>query len=198
MLRSVFTDIYDRNTWSSAETRSGGGSEISRTKQIRENLLPILTRLQARTLLDAGCGDWNWMSTLEFPGTTVLACDIVHTMIADNWNRFGDRATFFVTDITQDPLPRVDVILCRTVLFHLSFEHIRQALQNFKRSGATYLLLTHHPHHLVNIDIQDGNWRRLNMCLEPFLLPEPIVMFEDGDGNDGYLGLWNLSLQEFQ
>ncbi len=191
MLKDIFTGIYDNNTWSSSETRSGGGSEIGRTKQIREQLPAILKRLGTKTLLDAGCGDWNWMSTIPLPDIRIAACDIVQSMITANTYRFG--RFFFTADITKDPLPQVDVVLCRTVLFHLSYANAFLALENFKRSQSKYLLITHHPNQTDNVDIRDGNWRRLNLCLAPFHLPPPIEAMEDGDGQDGYLGLWDLT-----
>jgi hypothetical protein len=41
-------------------------------------------------------------------------------------------------DLTGDPLPRVDVVLCRDCLVHLSFQNIFRAFANLRRSGSRY------------------------------------------------------------
>ena len=61
-------------------------------------------------------------------------------------------------DITRDRLPRVDLILCRDVLPHLSFADIARAVDNFKRSGATWLLTNTFVDRPRNDDIPTGAW----------------------------------------
>ena len=190
MLRRRFTTIYRKNLWRVGETRSGCGSTIEWTAGLREILPALLHDLKARSLLDAGCGDWNWMSKTDLSGIEVHACDLVAEMIASNQARYGGMAHFFVADITEDTLPKCDAILCRTVLFHLSFANIALTLANFRATKAKYMLLTTHPHVTANKDAGDGDWRRLNMELAPFNLPEPLQMIQDGPNDDGYLGVW--------
>jgi SAM-dependent methyltransferase len=191
-LRTVFEDIYKSNFWADDESVSGSGSCLDRTQEVREKLPVLLQRLGASSMLDAGCGDWNWMSQVGFdPSLRIHACDIVTGMVKANAKRYK-RAQFFQADITQDILPIVDVIVCRTVLFHLSFENVWKALRNFRASGSTYLLATTHPYHPINVDILDGDWRRLNLQAAPFSLPWPAETFADGPGDDGFLALWKL------
>jgi hypothetical protein len=114
----------------------------------------------------------------------------VESLIAQNLRNYG--GDFRVRDICTDDLPKTDAILCRAVLFHLSNANIQRALDNFKRSGARYLLATTHPHIAENVDIRDGEWRRVNLCLAPFGLPTPEWMSADGPGDDGYLAVWRL------
>jgi SAM-dependent methyltransferase len=179
-LSDVFTYIYDANAWQDPETRSGIGST-------RLEIPKLLSTLEVERILDAGCGDWNWMSRINLQDYKISACDLVTKMIANNINAYGRQALFFVADITKDDLPEVDLILCRTVLFHLSFENIHKALRNFR---SKYLLMTNHPHVVENQDMQDGGFRRLNFCAAPFLMPEPDISIRDGSGDDGYLCLW--------
>jgi SAM-dependent methyltransferase len=193
-LEQRFSEIYKDNAWGDPETVSGGGSRLDRTAEVREILPVLLKTLKVKTLLDAGCGDWNWMSTLDLGAIEIQACDIVPQMMTRNARKYAlSNVIFTCKDITTSPLPRVDLILCRTVLFHLSFANVRKALENFKASGSKYLLATTHPNQAVNEDIQDGNWRRLNLQAAPFNLPEPGSGFADGPGEDGYLALWVLA-----
>jgi len=41
-------------------------------------------------------------------------------------------------DITSDPLPRADVILCRDCLVHFSLADAQAAIGNFARSGSAH------------------------------------------------------------
>jgi SAM-dependent methyltransferase len=191
-LKKRFTQIYEENSWADDESVSGGGSRMDRTVEIRDLLPRLLSDLQIHSMLDAGCGDWNWMSRLDLGKIDVRACDIVPEMIAENAQKYSGKGKFFVADITSSPLPKVDLIICRTVLFHLSFANVKKALHNFENSESAYLLATTHPHQEVNEDIEDGNWRRLNLLADPFNLPDPLFFYQDGPGNDGYLALWNL------
>lgn len=191
MLTKIFNDIHDTNAWASKETVSGGGSELKRTVEIRNSFKHALDEFGIQSFLDAGCGDWNWMSKLDLSDYEVYACDIVPTLVLKNESLYSERARFFMADLTRDPLPQVDMILCRATLFHLSFENIQLALANMKRS-ARYLLLTTHPSVVENEDIKDGDWRRLNMQIAPFNLGQYESMFRDGPGNDGYMALWKV------
>lgn len=191
-LHATFNKIYETNAWAESETFSGGGSRMDRTQEVRQILPGLLKQLNASILLDAGCGDWNWMGQVKFDeNIQIHACDIVPDMLAVNRKKYK-HASFFEADITCDILPYADVILCRTVLFHLSFENVWKALRNFQASGSKYLLTTTHPNHNINVDIADGEWRRLNLQASPFCLPWPAETFVDGPGNDGFLALWKL------
>lgn len=193
-LHETFQRIYRTNAWASRETRSGGGSELWRTVQIRDFLPPLLFRLGVRSVLDAGCGDWNWQKLINWGDALYTGCDIVPEMVMQLEQEHGSLTrAFFVADLTTDALPRHDAILCRTVLFHLSNEHVLAALRNFAASGSGYLLATTHPHVTDNADITDGDWRRINLCLAPFSLPEPLEMHADAGEDDGYLGVWRLA-----
>ena len=195
-LSDTFTRIYRRNAWAEPETRSGGGSTMARTVDVRRELPRIIAERGVRTMLDAGCGDFHWMREVDLPaGLMYYGLDVVPEMIDELTEKYGRRwRRFICLDIVHPAclLTAVDLILCRTVLFHLSLGNAKRALENFRASGSRYLLATTHPHVGVNAECSDGDWRRLNLMLPPFCLPEPIEAFADGPGDDGYLALWEL------
>jgi hypothetical protein len=121
----------------------------------------------------------------------VIGVDVVEQLVSENLRKYG--GDFRVRDVCFDALPETDAVLCRAVLFHLSLRNAQRALANFKRSGARFLIATTHPHVTENIDIRDGEWRRLNLCLDPFNLPTPDFLQPDGPGDDGYLAVWRLA-----
>jgi SAM-dependent methyltransferase len=190
LVAGVFETIYRRNMWSCAETVSGGGSTLEFTKRLRKMLPQIVRQFEITSLLDAGCGDWHWMSKIKLD-IPVVGCDIVSELIDENRRKYPD-GNFFVCDIIHDALPQMDAILCRATLYHLSNNHVYLALDNLFRSGARFLIATTHPNIDKNVDITDGDWRRLNLCAEPFNLPVPEFIQVDGPGDDGYLAVWRL------
>ena len=57
-----FNKIYSTNYWLDDESRSGTGSSLRSTENIRFHLPKILEKFNIKKLFDAPCGDFNWMS----------------------------------------------------------------------------------------------------------------------------------------
>ncbi|MDP9279920.1 MAG: class I SAM-dependent methyltransferase, partial [Gemmatimonadota bacterium] len=141
-----FARIYKTNLWFDAESRSGTGSSLDETAQLRAFLPPLLRRLNTGSLLDLPCGDFNWMSHVDLSGIEYIGGDIVEPLIEANHARFESPARRFLkVDVISGPLPEADVILCRDCLVHFSFANIVAAFRTIKASGAEYLLTTTFP-----------------------------------------------------
>jgi hypothetical protein len=199
-MESLFSNVYRHNLWLDAESVSGPGSRLSETAQIRKELPLLLQKLQARSLLDAPCGDFHWMQHVELGVEEYIGADIVRDLIGRHQQEFGSQGRKFVAiDITADEVPQVDVILCRDCLSHLSYEDVFKVLRNFKTSGSRYLLTTTYTQREINVDIATGGWRPLDLQLQPFNFPAPLqVLIEncsEGNGQlaDKSLGLWELA-----
>ena len=196
--RTIFTRIHDQNLWRDPESRSGPGSTAARGASLRPALIDLLDRQGVKTLLDAPCGDFHWMrDVMEGLDVTYIGVDIVASLVAGNQAAYGKPGRQFAClDLTRDPLPRADLILCRDALVHLSFADIAAALRNFRDSGSRLLLTTTFIDTARNEDIRTGGWRRLNLQLEPFGFPEPIATIEDlpagGIAPGKRLALWEL------
>src|SRR5262249_48184994 len=196
-MQAEFTRIHRNNEWLSAESRSGPGSTVVRTAVVRQVLRKLVMEFGIRTLLDAPCGDFNWMKEAHLPLDKYIGVDVVEEIIAHNHWLYGNaRREFLVRDLTADPLPRVDMVFCRDCLVHFSFADIRAALRNFRRSGSRYLLTTTFTAWMDNADIRTGGWRPLNLEKAPLDFPPPIKLVTDGcthpDYTDKSLGLWRL------
>jgi len=140
-----FAYIYEMNLWGSRESRSGLGSTLQETETLRSGILSIVERIGISSILDIPCGDFGWMSHIALPGNvSYTGADIVQELVARNQQLFGSIGREFVKlDITADPLPEADLVLCRDCLVHLRYFNIWRALANIKRSGAKWLLMTH-------------------------------------------------------
>lgn len=197
---AVFRDIYRRHHWAGSESASGAGAAPDQVEHLRAALPALLTRLGVGTLLDLPCGDWSWMRTLELPVTRYIGADLLPELIQPLAREHGDaRHEFRVLDLTRDPLPLADLLLCRDCLVHLSYADIRRALANVAGSGIAYLLTTTFPATEENEDIVTGDWRVLNLERAPFGFPPPLELLNEhcteGDGRfaDKSLGLWRVA-----
>ena len=193
-LQDTFTDIYHENFWADPESVSGRGSTLARTEVIRQELPNVLESVGAKSLLDAPCGDFNWMRYVDLGEIEYLGADVVPELITRNRQRFErDGRSFLVLDVTSDPLPEVDVILCRDCLMHLSSKHVHAAIANFKRSNSRYLLATSHAGVSENREIRSGDRRSVNLQLPPFNFPPPIELITEDAELGKQLGLWSLA-----
>jgi SAM-dependent methyltransferase len=198
-MKRIFSHISQVNLWQSNESVSGRGSELDCTAAIRAKLPELIEQFNITSILDAPCGDFNWMQHLPQAHKAYVGMDIVSDVIAQNQQRYGnDKIQFKVGDITKDPLPKVDLILCRDCLVHLSLWDISCALKQLKLSGAQYLLTTTYPNTAVNPDSPTGSWRSLNLSLPPFNFPAPLELLADPSDDtqmnpDKSLGLWKLA-----
>lgn len=195
---SVFTTIHDRNAWGSSESPSGAGSEVSHAGMVSAELPALIRELGVQSMLDAPCGDFNWMRHVELGSCRYIGGDIVRSLVEANQERYGsEMRSFRRIDIARDELPHADLIMVRDCFIHFSFEMIRSTLRNVRRSRIRYLLASTYPHKRRNWDIETGGFRPINLQRAPFQLPEPLrTIREDVDlANPAYerhLGLWRV------
>ena len=89
---SAFAWIYEENRWHNGESKSGLGSTLAFTKRLRVDLEALFEGLNATSLLDAPCGDFNWMRHVQLPaGCAYMGRDIVPKLIEDLKRDFPDR-----------------------------------------------------------------------------------------------------------
>jgi len=190
-----FHEIYRTFHWNGGgETLSGAGSTIVATEMIRKELPAYLASVDCRMLLDLGCGDFNWMRMVDLP-CKYIGADIVDDVIKQNQVHYGgQQCSFVVLDGVSESLPLgVDVILCREVLFHLSFADVFALLENVKASDARILVATNMTGVEINRDIFTGGFRPIDLRLPPFNFPAPHHMIPDqGIARNRYLCAWNV------
>jgi len=196
---SVFLDIYYTNRWGNRESISGPGSDINQTLKLVDKIPNLIKEINVKTLVDAPCGDFNWMKRTSLVLDRYIGIDIVPDLINQNEQKWGNEIRqFLCSNIIEDDLPQVDLILCRDCLVHFSFNNIISTIRNFKRSNSVYLLTTTYPELLKkNRNIITGSWRPIDLELPPFNFPKPITIINEectfgGDFPEKSLGLWKL------
>lgn len=199
--KKVFSRIHRDNRWGSAESVSGPGSTILDTKEVRDVLPQLLKHLETRILLDAPCGDFNWLSQVDLPVEKYIGIDIVEALVDEvRAKHANSKREFQCVDLISDSMPKADTVLCRDCFVHLSFSDILGAVDNIKRSGARWLIVTQHMNLTDNTDIVTGDWRPVNLMKPPFSWPVPdfnneeVSLSEPEENELGKsLATWSLS-----
>jgi hypothetical protein len=197
----LFAEVYHSNFWGNDESRSGNGSDLAQTAELRAQLPALLKELGIRTMLDIPCGDFFLLNECQLALEHYIGADIVSELVRRlNATHTTSNREFRVLELSSDDLPRVDLIFCRDALVHFSNADVLGALANMKRSGTRYLLTTTFVTRTENPDIPTGgNWRPLNLEIPPFSLPPPLRLISEGCTEyggrfaDKSLGLWRLS-----
>jgi SAM-dependent methyltransferase len=192
----VFQKAYATRAWGSAESGSGIGSELAATENLSAYLPELFQRLEVSRFLDAPCGDWNWMRRVDLSGVHYVGADVVFDVVAQNTRQYARTGVQFIhADLTKDDLPKADMILCRDCWVHLSFQDIAAILKNFRRTGATWLLVSHTPSQDRNQNKLTGiGWRHLNLHLPPFSFPPKIESRKDHYPDVPFeIALWRLA-----
>lgn len=185
--RLWFGKIYRRGLWQAPESVSGSGSTLEFTSGLREPLAQLLRELRVHRMVDAGCGDFNWMRHVDLSGIDYVGVDVVPRLIHDLKRRYTAPGRQFVAgDITRR-LPACDLVLCRHVMIHLPNRDVLRLLGTVRKSGARYLLATTASAVALNADTWRGSFRLINLERPPFNLPRPARTIMD---REVVLGLW--------
>ncbi|NCG08296.1 MAG: class I SAM-dependent methyltransferase [Verrucomicrobia bacterium] len=189
-LTDKFTTIYRHRLWSSKESISGTGSTIDVTTHLRTQLPLLLKKYAIGKLVDAPCGDFNWMKlVVEQIDIEYVGVDIVEDLISDNNKVYSSsKCSFEVGNICKDNLPSCDLLLVRDCLFHLSFSDIDNFLKNIAQLDYKYLLTTSFETsgEFLNKDIQSGGFRDIDILKSPFLFPQEMIkeaIVDEGNKN---------------
>lgn len=179
-LQSIFARIYENKIWGKEESLSGDGSRMATTLTVRLLLPSLIKLLNIETLIDVGCGDFNWMKTVPLDVKKYIGVDIVPEVIEKNNKNYANNVRSFIClDAVHEQIPCSDLILCKDVWQHLSFKDISAVVANFKKSGAHYLLTTSYFNISKNIDISSGGFQPVNLLKPPFNFPEPLITFDE-------------------
>lgn len=197
MRKEIFTEYFKNNTWQGKESVSGPGSDYEQTKYLIPELQILINSLEIKTMLDAPCGDFNWMKRLDLSKVKYFGADIVEELIDKNNRRYKQKnISFSVIDIVKDKIPTVDLVMVRDCFVHLPNSDIMKALNNIKKSGSKYLLTTNFfwKNMPVNKDIKVGDWRRIDLTSAPFYFKHPEQIIIEGNiqsyDRDKTMSLW--------
>jgi hypothetical protein len=173
----------------------GKGSSIEVTEVIRDFIEKVILEHGIKSISDAACGDYTWMSLVNKHGASYIGYDINDVMIK---SLDYEDASFEVFDITSGVLPKTDLIICRDCLFHLTTDDGVKAINNFKKSGTRFLMSTTFDFIDKNVQLDKMSqtkkygFRRINLQIPPYNLGEPVDRVYESVWNR-YFCLWEIN-----
>jgi SAM-dependent methyltransferase len=169
-----FTKIYQGQDWGHG---SGVGARPDRTVEYRALLQRFIIDNHVRSVVDLGCGDWQFSRHLDWSNVTYLGIDVVAAVVELNRREFAKDNIAFEKFESLATLPPADLLLCKDVLQHLPNELVKEYLTIFKRKYKFSLITNDdEPKDLQNIDIDVGGWRTLRLEREPFCKSGSVVL----------------------
>lgn len=132
-----FTEIYDKAVWGineDGEGHSGGGSTQTNTVVYRKYLQKFLKDHNIKTVVDIGCGDWEFSKLLKWDGINYIGYDVVKSVIEKADSQHGSNHIHFVhANFLNEDLPEADLLICKDVLQHLNQDEIVRFLPQLKK-----------------------------------------------------------------
>lgn len=166
-MKAVFTRIHALNIW---RCGSGEGSLPEHTKSYRRFLERFIRDRQIRSVVDYGCGDWQFSRLINWDGVRYLGLDIVDSLIEHHLQTYRkDNITFEVLARTPVEFPDAELIILKDVLQHWSHQSIRLFLLKIIRYKFALITNCVNPYGPTdNRDILDGDFRPLDLTRPPF------------------------------
>ena len=178
-----FTHVYHDSLSREIESASGVGSTLIQTQNIRKELPIIVEKFNIQSILDAPCGDLNWMKEflLNYKGN-YIGIDIVKPIIDKlciHYKYKSNKIKFIHLDLlSAASLPKSDLLIVRDFLFHLSLNDINNFLNVIKKSNIEYILTTSYESSIfegTNSDIKTGGFRAIDLFSPPFNFPDNFI-----------------------
>jgi 2-polyprenyl-3-methyl-5-hydroxy-6-metoxy-1,4-benzoquinol methylase len=167
--KEVFSKIYKEDLWHGG---SGAGSKLENVKEYVDILQKYIDKPEVKTVLDLGCGDWQFSKFLDLSSVSYLGVDVVESVIESNSTSYSASNIKFISrDITTYEVPKADLIICKDVLQHLSNKDVVTILVKIITSSKFSLITNDFkPENTENKDINNGDYRCLDLTLSPFYL----------------------------
>ena len=94
------------------ESLSGPGSHLCNVQETIDLIQEAISEYNIKSILDLGCGDWNWFKEIDLKGSTYTGWDADELMIQSNIDNFGTpEINFCVKDIVLEEYPDVEILV---------------------------------------------------------------------------------------
>jgi SAM-dependent methyltransferase len=177
---SVFDEIYKTDYWNGG---SGGGSTESETREYQEFLQEFLAIKSIQSVVDLGCGDWQFSKLIDWSEISYWGFDVAETVISKNSKEYSSKNIRF--DVLRDysQVPEADLLITKDVLQHLDRREVKRVIKEvfpkFKLILVTNCIppmrtIFHNPA-MFNRDIAIGDYTFFDIRKEPYGLQAEVI-----------------------
>jgi SAM-dependent methyltransferase len=172
-IEQIFEAVYQHDGWHGG---SGEGSFSENTGEYRQFLQAFMAEHQVRSVLDLGCGDWQFSRMIDWSGIDYTGVDCVRPLVERNARQYGGEGVRFMHGsiaTVAEQHKTADLVLVKDVLQHWSSDEVLTFLPRLLRHQR---VLFTNCHAEENTDTQTGGFRPLNLQVRPFHLPTRTVL----------------------
>ena len=165
-IQKKFEEIYERKLWGGG---SGPGSRYHHNLDYINFLANFIKWNDVRSVVDFGCGDWQFMQYLNWQNIMYYGFDVAKNVVRTNMELHARSNISFTHLENSTQLPKADLLLCKDVFQHLPNAMIADYMRHFK-TLYRHILITNDdfPAGGMNVDIAPGAGRPLRLDLPPF------------------------------
>jgi SAM-dependent methyltransferase len=170
-LVQTFNKIYGEGEWAkdaSGKGTSGTGSTLEVTGEYRAYIEQFIKAHNVKSVVDAGCGDWEFSSAVDWNHARYLGVDISTEVIKRVSRKYKKPGVAFMVGDVTDSLPSADLLLCKDVLQHLPNRLIAKFIKNNLKKGKYKWAIITNDRGEDNPDIPPGGYRLIDLSLPPF------------------------------
>lgn len=124
------------------------------------------------SVVDLGCGDWQFSKLVDWNGIEYRGYDVVSSIISANRALYGkNNISFHEIEPPYDHLPPAELLIVKDVFQHWSDEAIHAFLPSLARFPVSLITNCVNPvGPTTNLPISNGGFRYLDLRLPPFNL----------------------------
>lgn len=137
--KKAFTFIYDNKIWGEG---SGGGSSLQNNGDYIDFLHEFLLKNKIKSVVDFGCGDWQFSRHVNWCGAVYLGIDTVQSVVDRNNRLFSKEGVeFHCFDNVNELGAGYELLLIKDVFQHWKDKYIIKFLDE-SASNYKYILCT--------------------------------------------------------
>ncbi len=163
---SIFDAMY-----APGGTGSGVGSGVAYTAGYRAFLERFMREHDIRSVLDVGCGDWQFSRLVDWGDRLYVGVDECGPLIDRLNAEHGARQRYFLWYPPKTPF---DLVIVKDVMIHLPNAEVLALIGKLQRQRHKHLLLVNDIA-TPNVDIERGHYRALDITAPPFGVKAEIV-----------------------
>jgi hypothetical protein len=196
-LREQWNRLYNRHVKLNNIGLWGKMKSLSKYVKLKQQMPDIFKRYNIKTFTDCGCGNFYWLNTIDWVGIKYLGIDIVERLIESNKKKYPNFEFKYMNIVDEIP-PQSDMLFIRSVFIHLTNKEILMALDNIKKSGSKYLMVTTSFNVPINGDTTCLMLEKRDLSKPPFNLGTPLEVIREHDLIKpdhiySVMGIWEVS-----